>query len=1118
MKKRKLSVCCALLLSGLLCVPATGYATGSLSDEGVARIMQQEGKRVTINLKNATMKELLHEIHLQTGLDFIYNNEQFADLGKITVKVENELLEKVFAKVFEGKAYEYRIKGKIVTINKRKIDPNKVYSLQGSVYDAENHPVIGATVMIKGTHTGVVTDTDGRYEIKVKPGQMLSFSYLGMEPMDVEYTGMTFLDIFMKYDKKTTLDNVVVTGIFTKPRESYTGSVSMVTNEQLKLHKGQNLLQTLKNIDASINFTVNNLAGSNPNVLPSINIRGNSSLPVSVSEFNENMKNETNTPLILMDGFEISLTKLMDYNDDEILSINILKDASATAIYGSRGANGVIVVTTKKPESGRLKINMEIGTNIQVPDLSSYNLLNAAEKLQLEFDAGLYNDSQNPTNHNALRAIYNKRYKAILSGANTDWIKKPVRTGVGQRYNARLEGGNEEFRWGTSLSYNDIAGVMKGSSRRTFNGSITLMYEMKNLIFRNYTSFGFNHSKESEYGSFSDYVSQQPYNVPYDENGKLVHYFDSFNGKARNVQNPLYDAMLNSFDKTAYQEVINNFSIEWTILEGLIMRGQLGLSTTHNTSDKFLPAEHSTFVDYTSEEDFLRRGSYDYGEGRTTMYDANLTLSYSKLFADKHQFYAGLNADIAEEHMFMNYFRAEGFSNEEMDKVMNAMQYALNGKPTGYDMKTRRLSLTGNLNYTFDNRYYLDLSYRVDGSSEFGSDKKYAPFWSSGLGWNIHNERFMKDKTPFNALRLKFSYGQTGSVQNSSTGANTVYEYLTGNRYMNWNGTVLQGLGNSNLTWQKTDQFNAGFEFGVWENRIKGSFDIYTKKTSNLLSYMNLPLSMGFSSYLANVGEVKNNGWEASASAYLIRDRQRDINLILSGQLTYNKNEITKLSEAIKAQNEEYMKQGADVSNLFFEGYPQNSIYAVQSLGIDPSTGEEVFLDKNGNKVNEWNAADKVFQGSSDPKYRGNLSSALIWKNFTFNMSWGFYWGGKRYNSTLLDRVEVTLADLKNSNVDERVLSQRWYKPGDLTFFKKLSALDTRASSRYVMDDNVFELQSISLQYRWDTPGLKKAIGANSIIFGVNMSDIFHFSTIKMERGTSYPFARSIQGSVKLSF
>ena len=1118
MNMRKLNVCYALLLSALLCMSTTGYATEKLPDEDVVRIVQQEEKKVTINLKNATMKELLDEIHKQTGLDFIYNNEQFADFEKITIKVKDELLKNVFAKVFDGKPYEYRIKGKIVTINKRKIELDKAYSLQGIVYDTESYPIIGATVMIKGTHTGVVTDINGHYEIKVKPNQTLSFSYLGMEPKEVNYTGMTFLDVILKYDKKTTLDNVVVTGIFTRAKESYTGSVSMVTNEQLKLHKGQNLLQTLKNIDASINFSVNNLAGSNPNVLPSINIRGNSSLPISVSEFNENMKNETNTPLIIMDGFEITLTKLMDYNDDEIQSINILKDASATAIYGSRGANGVIVVTTKKPETGKLKINLEIGTNIQIPDLSSYNLLNAADKLQLEFDAGLYNDSQSPSNQNLLRAAYNKRLKEVLSGVNTEWIKKPVRTGIGQRYNARLEGGNEEFRWGTSLSYNDIAGVMKGSSRRTFNGSITLMYELKNILFRNYTSFGFNHSEESKYGSFSDYVSQQPYNKPYDENGNLVRYFDSFNGRNSVVQNPLYDAMLNSFDKTSYQEIINNFSIEWNILDELVLRGLLGISTTQNKSDKFLPAEHSAFVDYTSEVDFLRRGTYDYGEGRTTMYEASVTLSYSKLFNDRHQFYAGMNADIAEEHMYMNYFNVEGFSNEDMDKVVNAMQYALNGKPTGYDMKSRRLSLTGNLNYTFDNRYYLDLSYRVDGSSEFGSDKKYAPFWSTGIGWNIHNEKFMRDKTPFNTLRLKFSYGQTGSIQSSSTGAHTVYQYLSNNRYMNWTGSVMSGLGNSSLTWQKTDQFNVGFEFGLLENRFKASLDFYNKKTSNLLSNMNLPLSMGFASYLANVGEVKNSGWEASASAYIIRDSAREINWIISGQLTYNKNEITKLSDAVKAQNEEYMKQGADVSNLFFEGYPQNAIYAVQSLGIDPSTGEEIFLDKNGNKVHEWNAADKIFQGTADPKYRGNLSTVFIWKNFTFNMGWGFYWGGKRYNSTLLDRVEVTLSDLKNSNVDERVLSQRWHKPGDLTFFKKLSEIDTRASSRYVMDDNVLELQSVSLQYRWDTPGLKKAIGANSIIFGVNMSDIFHFSSIKMERGTSYPFARAIQGSVKLSF
>ncbi|MBQ8501118.1 MAG: SusC/RagA family TonB-linked outer membrane protein [Bacteroides sp.] len=1107
-----------LLLGFFVWHPSVGYASGNrLATDGVAAI-QQNARKVTLNLKDATVKELFDEIHKQTGLDFMYSNDLLAGMKPITLNVKNETIENVLDKVFGSTFWDYQISGNIVTLSKRKIDISKSYKLTGQVFDVEGYPIIGATVMVKETKNGVITNTDGVYEISVKPNQTLSFSYLGMEPCDISYTGIKRLDVVLLYDKSTTLDNVVITGIFTKAKESYTGSVSTVSQEQLTMHKGQNLLQTLKNIDASINFTVNNLAGSNPNVLPSINIRGNSSLPINVQEFNESMKNETNTPLIIMDGFEISLTKLMDYNDDEIQSINILKDASATAIYGSRGANGVIVVTTKKPETGKLKINLEIGTNIQVPDLSSYNLLNASEKLQLEFDAGLYDSPRSPSTQNKLRAIYNQRLKTVLSGVDTEWIKKPVRTGVGQRYNARLEGGNEEFRWGASLSYNDVAGVMKGSSRRTFNGSITLMYELKDLIFRNYTSFGFNNSEESNYGTFSDYVTQQPYNAPYDSNGKMVRYFDSFSGGGTPIQNPLYDAALNSFDKTGYQEVINNFSIEWNILKELTLRGQLGLSTTQNTSDKFLPAEHSTFAEYTSDEDYLRRGSYDYGVGRSTMYDASLTLSYSKLFQDKHQVYVGINADLAESHNYMNYFRAEGFSNEDMNKIMNALQYAKNGQPTGYDMKSRRVSLTGNANYTFDNRYYLDLSYRVDGSSEFGSDKKYAPFWSSGIGWNIHNEKFLKNKSPFNALRLKFSYGQTGSIQNSSTGANTVYEYLSNNKYMNWTGAVMQGLGNSRLTWQKTDQFNFGFEFGVWENRIKGSLDVYTKTTSNLLSNMNLPLSMGFASYLANVGEVKNNGWEASATAYIIRDRQHDFNLIVSGQLTYNKNEISKLSEAVKAQNEEYMKQGTDVSNLFFEGYPQNAIYAVQSLGIDPSTGEEIFLDKDGNKVNTWNAADKVFQGSADPKYRGNASMALIWKDFTFNMSWGFYWGGKRYNSTLLDKVEVTYTELMNSNVDERVMSQRWFQPGDHVFFNKLSNIKTRASSRYVMDDNVLELQSISLQYRWDTPGLKRAIGASSVIFGVNMSDIFHFSSIKMERGTAYPFARTIQGSVKLSF
>ena len=331
----------------------------------------------------------------------------------------------------------------------------------------------------------------------------------------------------------------------------------------------------------TINLAVDNISGSNPNNLPNINIRGTSSLPMSVKEFNEGVKGEVNTPLIIMDGFEISLTKLMDCNDNDIESINILKDASATALYGSRGANGVIVIVSKRPVSGRLKVTGTIGLNLEMPDLTSYDLLHAADKLELERLTGLYVLEGYPTTTIERQEIYNGRLRKVLSGVDTDWLSKPLRTGVGQRYNLRMEGGNEEFRWSTSADYNDTQGAMKGSSRKVFNGSITLMYSIKNLIFKNQTNIGITNSRESNYGSFSNYANQQPYNAPYDENGNIVRYFDDFyaNPNSR-TQNPLYDATLNSFDKSKYQDISNNFSIEWNIFDGLKLRGQLGIRHT----------------------------------------------------------------------------------------------------------------------------------------------------------------------------------------------------------------------------------------------------------------------------------------------------------------------------------------------------------------------------------------------------------------------------------------------------------------------------------------------------------------------------------------------------------
>lgn len=1129
-RKKKLMWIATLVSGLLLCQPTSVCAREVKTDVHETDWSWDKERTVTLNLKRATVKQFFDAVHQQTGLDFVYNTKQMAAMEPISISVKNEPIEKLLNLVFGKKGFTFKRNGNMVTVGletqSQKTPVPSGARLQkqkvtGRIYDQQGEPLVGASVRIKGTNIGSVADINGVYEIEAEPNAVLQFSYIGMEAQEITYKGGNKLDVSLKADNKTELEAVVVTGIFQKPKESFTGAVSTITSEQLKMYKGQNMLQTLRNVDASINLAVDNISGSNPNNLPNINIRGTSSLPMSVKEFNEGVKGEVNTPLIIMDGFEISLTKLMDYNDNDIESINILKDASATALYGSRGANGVIVIVSKRPVSGRLKVTGTIGLNLEMPDLTSYDLLHAADKLELERLTGLYVLEGYPTTTIERQEIYNGRLRKVLSGVDTDWLSKPLRTGVGQRYNLRMEGGNEEFRWSTSADYNDTQGAMKGSSRKVFNGSITLMYSIKNLIFKNQTNIGITNSRESNYGSFSNYANQQPYNAPYDENGNIVRYFDDFyaNPNSR-TQNPLYDATLNSFDKSKYQDISNNFSIEWNIFDGLKLRGQLGISGQTHSSDYFLPAEHSKFNtdEYKSASGYFRRGLYRYGTGENQNYDGALTLSYTKIIADKHQLYTGLDYSITEYKSHSYGFEAEGFSNENMNYINNALQYEKDATPSGSKSTNRRIGLTANVNYTYDNRYFLDLSLRMDGSSNYGTDKKYAPFWSTGIGWNLHHESFLKENDVLTQLRLKASYGETGSMNFSSLATETSYKYVTNNKYLNWTGAYLVGLGNPDLTWQKTAQYNVGFEVGLWNGRFSGTFDYYVKQTNNLLSSMNIPLSMGFSSYAANVGEVKNNGFEIGLNGIILRNPAHHFSWSGRAQLVYNKNRIVKVSEAIKAQNEEYLKQNVDVSSLFYEGRPQNGIYAVRSLGIDPSSGKEIFLDKNGKITSTWNPSDKVYLGSGEPLYRGIAGTMVSWKGLSVNLSFAYHWGGKVYNQTLLDKVEVSTYTIASQNVDSRVLSQRWIKEGDLTFFKGFSNQATRATSRYVMDDNVFELQSLDIQYRWDSAAFQKATRFSYLIFGINMSDLLYISSVKRERGTGYPYARGIRGTLSFAF
>jgi len=661
---------------------------------------------------------------------------------------------------------------------------------------------------------------------------------------------------------------------------------------------------------------------------------------------------------------------------------------------------------------------------------------------------------------------------------------------------------------------------MKASTRDNFNGAITLSYTYKNVIFRNQLTVGVNKAVESPYGSFSTYADKPPYYKPFDESGNPLRYLPGLTGNYANVSNPLYDATLNTRNDSHYTELINNFSIEWLISTELRLRGQLGISQKISESDYYLPANHSTFLSsiYTTEEGYFRKGLYEYGTGKNNNYNGNLTLSYSKLISDKHNLYVGFDYSIQSNDFYDYLFILEGFTNEDRNFLGNAIQYEQDGVPSGTESTSRRVGFTGNVNYTYNNRYYIDLSYRVDGSSQFGSRNKFAPFWSTGVGWNLHRENLLEEKNLFDLLRLRFSYGQTGQQQFSAYQALQTFSYYNRDKYLNRGGAYLMALGNENLRWQITDQLNTGMDIGLINNRLNASFDYYVKKTDGLLSSRDLPRSTGFASYVDNIGAVKNWGYEASLNYYVIRSAKHDFAWMLGAKIAYTKNKITKLSDAIKEQTEYYKAQDVDISTLFYEGYPQNSIWAVHSLGIDPSTGKELYLDADGNITDTFYPSAKVYCGVSEPLYRGNLISMLRYKDWTLNLSFGYHWGGQVYNQTQIDRVEVAISSLGMKNADRRVLSERWHQPGDVTFFKAFSNTATRATSRFVMDDKVLELQSASLQYRLDKASFLKRFNMESMLFNVNMSDLFYFSTIKRERGTNYPFAHRMGATVSLIF
>lgn len=1068
--------------------------------------------RVNLKMQDVSLEKVFTELKRQTGNVIMFNSADVDRHRRVSVVSENEPLTDVLDRVLAGMQLGYKVVEDYVVVFKKEAVP-QARVLRGQVRDKQNTPLPGVTVLIKGTSVGVVTDADGKYEISLPEGQqfVLTYSFVGMKPQEVKYTGQTTLDIILQ-EQVAEMDEVVVNGYFARKKESFTGVSKTFSGEELRTVSTGNVLNTLSILDPSFTKVVNNEMGSDPNTIPDFEIRGSSSLK---GEYEGN----PNMPTFIMDGFEVTAQKVFDLDPSRIRFITILKDAAATAIYGSRAANGVVVIETVVPKAGKLQLSYNGSLNLEVADLSDYNLMNAEEKLEYEVRSGLYAPSSKPEWTDDKLNSYNQILKLVREGNDVDWLAIPVRDmGVGHKHSIIAEGGNEVFRYAFDLSYSNKIGVMKGSKRDNYGGGIRLQYNLKNLKFTNYTSFDHLKSVNSPYGSFSSYLSYNPYYNPYDENGNVkrilyeYQYYDR-GIKTKSMYNELYNAILPSKDQQTANNFLNNFAIEYDIIQGLKLKANLSLSVDNGKTDVYKPYKHTSFKD--SE----KKGSYSQSNSNTFTYDINAILTYFKTLG-KHFLNFGFVYNLRETQYDMTSIYVLGFPNENMDHVSMGSGYQEGSKPGGsYDV-TRLIGFVGNLGYTYDNRFLLDASVRSDGSSLYGSNKRWGTFWSVGVGYNLHNEKFMQNQDIVNLLKIRASIGTTGGQNFDPYQSMAMYSYnasgVNGISYSGYLGAILKAFGNKNLKWQKVVKKNVGFDFEVLSRRLTGSFNVYEDLSKDVLVDVSIAPSLGFSSYKENLGEVKNSGVELSLKGTLISNTEKGLRWDLLFNLAHNKNQVMKINKALTAFNE---KQDAEVKNAptirFQEGLSQNTLWANESLGIDPATGEEIFLDMNGNKVDKWSADNYKPFGSTDPKIYGTVGTMFMYGGWELNAHMYYKCGGYLYNQTLVNKVENVNP---NENGDKRILYDRWNEPGDVAKFKKVSDIsETKPTSRFIEKENYIQLQSLSLSYDFRGPRLRNS-GIQRLKLSVIGNDIFTSSTVRMERGTSYPYARTFSLAAQVTF
>ncbi|MCS3255101.1 SusC/RagA family TonB-linked outer membrane protein [Bacteroides ovatus] len=1007
------------------------------------------------------------------------------------------------------------------------LPPHGNYVYGRVIEKLSKEPMVGVTIRLDGHSTGVITDINGCYVLTLpEKGGLVIYSYIGFETRKIKVTSRQKVDVQM-VEATESIQEVIVTGYNSIQKESFTGNTTKIEKEDLLKVNPNNLISAIQTFDPSFRIQENLAAGSDPNSLPQFVLRGQTGIgettlgQTSTSSISrEVLSGNSNLPIFILDGFEVDVEKIYDLDMNSIHSINILKDAAATAMYGSRAANGVIVIERRAPEAGKFRVQYSGVLSAELPDLSSYNLMNAREKLETERLAGLY-DSNTPEIDPYTNGYY-QRLNNVLTGVDTYWLSQGLRTALNHKHSVFIDGGENDVRWGVELGFRGTEGVMKHSSRKNANAAFYVDYRIGGLQIKNKVTYTYNKSTDVPFNSFSDYSHLLPYMRLYDENGDYVRRLEKFDGASGTQVNPLYEInFYNSFDHSGYDEVTDDLSLNWRITDGLRLRGQFSVLMRNSTGDLYKDPASASYSASTGNIN----GEKTESTQKRTVIDGSLSLMYNNTFKG-HNLNICLSSNMRQTQSTASETRYRGFPGGDL--VSSNYAAEVYGKPSSSDNTTRLVGALLTSNYTYNNIYLADLTGRIDGSSEFGSDKRWCMFWSTGAGINIHNYDFMKSNELFSMLKFRASYGLTGKTNFSLYSAKDMYQLQTDSWYPTGYGVFLYQMGNPNLKWERKYTLDYGVEIGLWHDKIYLKASAYDERTIDLITDYTIPSSTGFTSYKENMGKVKNTGVELELRARFYSDRNWLFQLY--GSFARNKNTIVEISQAMRDYNKRveelfsgYNPESSSDSKYaktylkYYEGASLTSIYGMKSLGISPTNGKEIYLRRNGDVTDVWSADECTIIGDTAPKGQGSFGYTLSYKQLSMFASFLYTFGGDAYNNTLVSYVEN--ADIKNDNVDKRVLLDRWQKPGDITTMKDIRDrnVTTGASSRFVQKNNTLQWSSLTMSYNFRPEQLKK-LHLSDLRLSFTMNDLFYWSTIRQERGLDYPYSRSFNLTTNIIF